>query len=120
MARYVVDASVILKWVSGDEHESDQDKARGLLDAWVEDRSEILAPSLLEYEVGNFLDRRLYGQASKKMALLLNLRFTSIALTEKMHELCFYWMAYNMGSPFMMPATLLSPKKPKVFWSQPT
>lgn len=45
--------------------------------------------------MGNFLGRRLPRQASEKMALLLNLRFTSIALTEKMHELCFYWMAHH-------------------------
>jgi len=61
MDRFVVDASVILKWVLGDERESDQDKALDLLNAWVEGRAELLAPSLWEYEVGNFLGRQFPG-----------------------------------------------------------
>jgi len=93
MERYVVDASVILKWILGDEREPDQDKALGLLNAWLEDRAEIFSPTLWEYEVGNFLGRELPEQASEKMNLLVNLRFGSIPLTEKMHHLCFTWMA---------------------------
>ena len=95
MDRYVVDASVILKWVLGDERESDQDKAMDLLDAWVGGRAELLAPSLWEYEVGNFLGRLFPGQAFEKMALIVNLKFSSIPLTESMHRLCLDWMARN-------------------------
>lgn len=95
MDRYVVDASVILKWVLGDERESDQDKALELLNAWVGGRTELLAPSLWEYEVGNFLGRLFPGQAFEKMALIVNLKFSSIPLTESMHRLCFDWMARN-------------------------
>jgi len=91
----VVDTSVILKWVLGDEREPDQGKALALLNAWVEDRAELLAPSLWEYEVGNFLGRQFPQQASDKMSLLLNLKFASIPLTERMHQLCFAWMAVN-------------------------
>jgi predicted nucleic acid-binding protein len=95
MDRYVVDASVILKWVLGDEKESDQGKAMDLLDAWVGGRAELLAPSLWEYEVGNFLGRLFPSQAFEKMALIFNLKFSSIAMTESMHRLCFEWMARN-------------------------
>jgi len=95
MDRYVVDASVILKWVLGDEREPDQDKASALLHAWVEGRAGLLAPALWEYEVGNFLGRLFPGQAFEKMALLLDLRFPGIPLTESMHRLCFGWMAKN-------------------------
>ena len=95
MDRYVVDASVILKWVLGDERESDQDKAMGLLNAWVEERAELLAPSLWEYEVGNFLGRLFPGQALEKIALIVNLKFSSIPLSESMHRLCFDLMARN-------------------------
>ncbi|MGA3117202.1 MAG: type II toxin-antitoxin system VapC family toxin [Syntrophobacteraceae bacterium] len=95
MQRYVVDASVILKWVLGDERESDQDKALALLNTWVEGRSELLAPSLWEYEVGNFLGRLFPGEASAKMNLLVSLKLSSIPLTEKMHRLCFDWMSQN-------------------------
>jgi predicted nucleic acid-binding protein len=93
MDRYVVDASVILKWVLGDERESDQKKALDLLNAWVGGRAELLAPSLWEYEAGNFLGRLFPGQAFEKMALIVNLKFSSISLTESMHRLCFDWMA---------------------------
>jgi predicted nucleic acid-binding protein len=93
MERYVIDASVIVKWILGDEREPDQDKALGLLNTWLEDRAEIFSPTLWEYEVGNFLGRELPEQASEKMNLLVNLRFGSIPLTEKMHDLCFAWMA---------------------------
>ncbi|MGO9016787.1 MAG: type II toxin-antitoxin system VapC family toxin [Syntrophobacteraceae bacterium] len=95
MQRYVVDASVILKWVLGDERESDQDKALALLNTWVEGRSELLAPCLWEYEVGNFLGRLFPGEASAKMNLLVSLKLSSIPLTEKMLRLCFDWMSQN-------------------------
>jgi hypothetical protein len=35
MKKYVVDASVLLKWVLGDEREADQSSAMKLLNAWV-------------------------------------------------------------------------------------
>ena len=95
MDRYVIDASVILKWVLGDERESDQGKALDLLNAWVGGRAELLAPSLWEYEVGNFLGRLFPEKAFEKMALIVNLKFSSLPLTEKMHRLCFDWMAHN-------------------------
>ena len=95
MDRYVVDASVILKWVLGDERESDQHKALDLLNAWVGGRAELLAPSLWEYEVGNFLGRLFPGQAFEKMALIVNLKFSGIPLTDSMLRLCFDWMARN-------------------------
>ena len=95
MDRYVIDASVILKWVFGDERESDQNRALELLPAWVGGRAELLAPSLWEYEVGNFPGRLFPGQASEKMALIVNLKFSSIPLTESMQRLCFDWMARN-------------------------
>jgi predicted nucleic acid-binding protein len=95
MLRYVVDASVILKWVLGDERESDQDKALALLKTWAEGRSELLAPSLWEYEAGNFLGRLFPGEASAKMNLIVSLKLSSIPLTENMHRLCFHWMSQN-------------------------
>ena len=95
MKRYVVDASVILKWGLGDEREPDQDAAVNLLNGWVEDQVELLAPTLWECEVGNFFGRRLPEDAPRKMAVLLNLRITNVHLTERMHDLCFSWMKQN-------------------------
>jgi len=51
--RIVIDASVALKWYLADEEHSQ--KALGLLDKYVSNELDILAPSLLEYEVINGL-----------------------------------------------------------------
>jgi predicted nucleic acid-binding protein len=92
MKRYVVDASVILKWVLGDRGEADHGKAMDLLSGWVDDRVELFAPTLWEYEVGNFLGRELPGEAMRKMTLLRNLRIVGLPLNESMHVRCFSWM----------------------------
>ncbi len=49
----VIDASVILKWYLSDEEYSQ--KAIGLLDKYVSNELDLLAPTLLEYEVMNGL-----------------------------------------------------------------
>jgi predicted nucleic acid-binding protein len=95
MKGYVVDASVILKWILGDEREADQDKARELLDAWVEGRLDLTVPKLWQYEVGNFLGREVPEQATEKMKLLLNLGIRSMDLNEEMCFKCFLWMKKN-------------------------
>ncbi len=53
MRRIVTDASVVLKWYLADEEYSQ--KALGLLDNYISNELDILAPSLLEYEVINGL-----------------------------------------------------------------
>lgn len=95
MKSYVIDTSVILKWVIGDEQESDREKALELLKSWMEGRIELSAPGIWEYEAGNLLGRRFPGNALEKMDLLVNLEFSNISLTENMHRLCFDWMVKN-------------------------
>ncbi len=53
MKRAVLDASVILKWYLADEEHGQ--KALGLLDDYVGKGLDLLAPSLLEYELTNGL-----------------------------------------------------------------
>ena len=53
MKRAVIDASVVLKWYLTDEQYGE--KALGLLEKYVSDKLDILAPSLLDYEVVNGL-----------------------------------------------------------------
>jgi predicted nucleic acid-binding protein len=89
---YVVDASVILKWILGDERESDQRRALDLLAVWAEGAAEIAAPSLWQYEVGNFLGRELGQEAIEKMGSLLKLGIRTINLNENMVRRCFGWM----------------------------
>jgi predicted nucleic acid-binding protein len=92
MKNYVVEASVIIKWAVGDEREPDHEKARDLLNEWSEGRVDISAPMLWQYEVGNFLGRRLNDEASEKMDILLDLKIKGIEFTEKMFRQCFAWM----------------------------
>jgi predicted nucleic acid-binding protein len=53
LKRVVLDASVVLKWYLYDE--KDSQKATGLLHQYISGELDILAPSLLEYEVVNGL-----------------------------------------------------------------
>ena len=95
MKDYVVDASVILKWVVGNERESDYEKSVDLLKTWTEGDIELSAPILWQYEVGNFLGRSLQDEAMDKMNLLLNLNLRNVALNNDMLNQCFLWMRQN-------------------------
>ena len=95
MKSYVVDASVILKWILGDKQEPDHDRATNLLNAWVEGAVELSAPILWQYEVGNFLGRELPKEAEEKMSLLLNLNIGQVDLNDNIFRLCFQWMEQN-------------------------
>lgn len=53
MKQIVIDASVVLKWYLVDEEYSD--KALKLLEGYVSDKLDMIAPALLEYEVANGL-----------------------------------------------------------------
>jgi len=92
MKYYVVDASVILKWVLGNERESDHEQAMALLETWTEGDIDLAAPILWQYEVGNFLGRSLQEEAMDKMNLLLNLNIRNVAFTNGMWRQCFSWM----------------------------
>jgi predicted nucleic acid-binding protein len=88
---YVVDASIILKWVLGDDREADQSRALDLLAAWGDGTAEIAAPSLWQYEVGKFLGRQLGEEAMEKMGSLLKLGIRAVNLDENMIRRCFGW-----------------------------
>lgn len=92
MKKYIVDASVILKWVLEKEKEPDHDKAIGLLHAWVSGEVGISAPGLWTYEVANILGRALPDEASQKMKLLLDLQINVIDCSEQMIRQCLVWM----------------------------
>ncbi len=90
--KYVVDASVILKWVLGDEREPDHEKAIRLLHSWVQGSVTIAAPVLRQFEVGNILGRAIPEEAPAKMGLIMDLNIQNIALTDRVCRLCFSWM----------------------------
>jgi predicted nucleic acid-binding protein len=92
MKKYVVDASIILKWVLEKENEPDHDKAAGLLHTWVSGVVGIAAPGLWTYEVANILGRALPDEADQKMKLLLDLKIEAVDCSEQMIRQCFTWM----------------------------
>jgi len=92
MKKYIVDASIILKWVLEKEKEPDHDKAAGLLCTWVSGSVGIAAPSLWTYEVANILGRALPDEADQKMKLLLDLKIDAVDCSEQMIRQCFTWM----------------------------
>ena len=92
MKKYIVDASIILKWVLEKKNEPDHDKATGLLHAWLSADVVIAAPSLWIYEVANILGRALPDEANQKMKLLINLQIAIVDCSEQMILRCFAWM----------------------------
>jgi len=92
MKKFILDASIILKWVLEKEKEPDHDKATGLLYAWLRGEVGIAAPGLWIYEVANILGRALPDEASQKMKLLLDLQIDRVEFSEQMIGQCFSWM----------------------------
>jgi len=82
LKRIVIDASVVLKWYLADEEYSE--KALGLLDQYVSDELDILAPSLLEYEVINgLIIAKKRGRIQEDKILLAADGFISLELSLK-------------------------------------
>ncbi len=92
MAAYVVDASVILKWVLGDAKEPDQEAAVKLLKGWADGTDSLAAPALWEYEAANLLGREFPDEAEKMMEMLRRLEIKTVPLTDAMIKRCFHWM----------------------------
>ncbi len=79
MKRIVIDASVALKWYLADEE--DGQKALAILDKYVSNEIDILAPSLLEYEVINgLLIAKKRGRIQEDKVLMAAEGFTSLEL----------------------------------------
>ena len=92
MGIYVPDASVILKWAIGLETESHHEKAIHILDAWVDNKIEIVLPELWVFEVGNFLGRMVQDLALEKMETLLDFHFKTRKLDKGTCKLIFKLM----------------------------
>ncbi len=92
MESYVVDASIILKWIIGEDKEPDRDKALEILKLWTEGHIELYAPALWKYEVGNFLGRIMPESAREQMQLLLDLKIHDVDLSWEAITYCFELM----------------------------
>lgn len=82
MKRIVIDASVVLKWFLADEEYSQS--ALALLDKYVFFELEIVAPSLLEYEVLNGLQvARKRGRIPKDKTIMAVEGFLGLEIEKK-------------------------------------
>lgn len=61
----------------------------------LEGQVELLAPTLWEYEVGNFLGREFPEEAMARMTLLLDFGIKGVPLSRNMVSLCLAWMKQN-------------------------
>jgi len=98
----VIDASVVLKWYLPDEKFGE--KALGLLNRFISDDLEIMAPSLLEYEVINGLviaGRRSRIKEEKITFMVegfLNLGIRLVHISAFHSQVVHYCKAYNRSA----------------------
>ncbi len=100
----VVDASLALKWVLD---ESDSDLADRLLDGWVNEGMDVIAPALLAYEVANTLHRQVVkGKLTYEEArrALTDLFATGVLLKFSLYE-DISAQAMEFAHEFGLPAT---------------
>lgn len=69
----VPDASVLLKWVLRSDDEPDGDRALGLKTAWLDDRCQLVVPSLWVFEVGNVLGLKHPATAGSLLQAMIDL-----------------------------------------------
>ncbi|MGB3862218.1 MAG: type II toxin-antitoxin system VapC family toxin [Candidatus Aminicenantaceae bacterium] len=102
MKRIVVDASVVLKWYLSDEKYSQV--ALEILDKYVSYEVEILAPSLLEYEVFNgLLIAKKRGRIQEKIVITAVEGFLSLEIEQKnisffYPDVLFFSESYNLSA----------------------
>lgn len=108
MKRIVIDASVALKWYLADEEYGQ--KALSILDKYVSRDIDILAPSLLEYEVINgLLIAKKRGRIEEEKILMAADGFTSLELNlrnisflyPKVIEYCRLFNLYAYDSSYL-------------------
>lgn len=102
MKRAVIDASIVLQWYLPDEEYGE--RALGLLNRYISDDLEIIAPSLLEYEVLNGLviaGRRGRIKEEKIISAIegfLHLGITLVNLSELYFKVGHYCKTYNRSA----------------------
>jgi predicted nucleic acid-binding protein len=82
MKTIVPDASVILKWSLEKEQEPDFAKAFNVLQQFLEEKIQIILPTLWRYEVGNILGLKHPAHARAMMQTLLSYQFDEHPLEE--------------------------------------
>ena len=100
----VVDASVALKWVL---QETDSERAIMLLDKWINENKQMIAPALFTYEVTNIIYRQIgKGQLTFDEATLGLRKLFSIGVSLRFSEYEDISMqAMNIAHQFHLPAS---------------
>jgi predicted nucleic acid-binding protein len=78
---YVLDVSVILKWVFDTPHESDRAAALALLSGWGEGECEFALPSLWIYEAANIVGRNIPDKAAEIVEMLIEYRIPEVPVS---------------------------------------
>ncbi len=81
MKLFVPDASVVLKWVIGEERDAE---ARDLFDGWLKQEHDFILPSLWVYEVGNVLGIKRPKDATRILDLLIDYHFSECKITKEL------------------------------------
>ena len=97
MNTFVPDASVILKWVIGEE---DSKNTQTLLDGWLNQEYEFILPSLWVYEVGNVLGLKRPKEADAILSLLIDYAFQECEMTKDLIAATFGLMKAYRGITF--------------------
>jgi len=102
LTRIVIDTSVVLKWYLADEENGQ--KALAILDKYVSNELDILAPSLLEYEVINgLIIAKKRGRIQEKKILtaiegFISLEIKLISLSLYYPKVIHYSKIYNRSA----------------------
>ena len=98
MKKYVPDASIILKWVIGEE--KDTDDALALLKGWLNQEHDFIVPALWRFEVGNVLGLKRPKEAEAILNLLSAYQFEETTLSAEMVHITFDLMHDHRGVSF--------------------
>ncbi len=99
MKIFVPDASVILKWVLG-EDKKEHDKAIALLEGWLNQEHEFVLPSIWLYEVGNVIGLKRPKDAERILEILLEYEFTERPIIQEIVNITLSLMREFKGITF--------------------
>ncbi|MCC7042502.1 MAG: type II toxin-antitoxin system VapC family toxin [Acidobacteria bacterium] len=100
----VPDASVLLKWALRSDDDPDRNRALALKSAWLDDRCDLVVPTLWVYEVGNILGLRQPQEAGHLLAAMVDLGMAEVTPAAyhgrifrlmRDHRVTFYDAAYH-------------------------
>ena len=98
MNTYIVDSSVIVKWLNQTKEES-VEQADRIIDEAINRNVELFTPQLAKYEIGNVLIKKklLFSEAKTSLATLYSLPVTFVTLSQdSAEETYFLAKEFNM------------------------